>query len=329
LAQKPVCIEGIGGRRVLELEGDFSLADHSEITIFCVDKSDLPPGTQVLLGLSHVKSLAVSLDFALLHPYCELRAAREFARVSPLWDSLSSLPLYSPPQEMRLSTLFYLGVFGLCLFLIFPILAEDGRIVPRQWIAPLPEFRTLIATLGLAVSVWLSGLAGNLSESFRSSLFIPPPEGEERTLRVTPSSSSGPQLNPRLPPDVKRRMESYQGFYAGTFASPLPSQPPLCRPDWSQGHMAPRSRLEGFTRYECAHRMPPPARAGLASQEYRGPSPPEFANFRSHPMMNTSSEAFGAFLPPPRHRVPSWGEDRARKNISRLARKDCGLSSPF
>jgi hypothetical protein len=68
LTQKPVCVEGIGGMRVLELEGDFLLVENSEITLFCVEHSDLPPGTQALLGLSHVKSLALSLDFALLHP---------------------------------------------------------------------------------------------------------------------------------------------------------------------------------------------------------------------------------------------------------------------
>ncbi len=61
LAQKPVCVEGIGGMRVLELEGEFSLVDNSEITLFCVDKGDLPPGAHVLLGLSHVKSLALYL----------------------------------------------------------------------------------------------------------------------------------------------------------------------------------------------------------------------------------------------------------------------------
>jgi hypothetical protein len=127
LAQKPVCVEGIGGMRVLELEGEFSLVDNSEITLFCVEHSDLPPGTQALLGLSHVKSLALSLDFALLHPYCELRAAKEFARASLLWDCSAVSTLSSPSRERRCSALSCVGLFGLCLSLLLSYLAEDGK----------------------------------------------------------------------------------------------------------------------------------------------------------------------------------------------------------
>jgi hypothetical protein len=126
LAQKPVCIEGIGGMRVLELEGDFSLVDNSEIALFCVEHSDLPPGTQALLGLSHVKSLALSLDFALLHPYCELSAAKDFARASSLWDCSSVLPLSPPSRERRFPALSGVGILGLCLFLIFPYVRKEN-----------------------------------------------------------------------------------------------------------------------------------------------------------------------------------------------------------
>jgi hypothetical protein len=181
---------------------------------FLCRKSNLPPETQVLLGLSHVKSLlvAVSLDFVLLHPYCDLRAASEFARVSPLWDSPSSLPLCSTSQERRLPALFCLGIFGLCLFLIFPSLAEEGDSVSLQWVSPLPEIFTLISALGLFGLFFISSLAGNISESRRLNLFLPPPDREERTLRVSPASFSRPQLDPRLPSEIKRQMESFQGL---------------------------------------------------------------------------------------------------------------------
>ncbi len=49
LARKPVCVEGIGGTIILEMEGSILLADKSEITLFCVDECELPPGTQILV----------------------------------------------------------------------------------------------------------------------------------------------------------------------------------------------------------------------------------------------------------------------------------------
>jgi hypothetical protein len=238
----------------LELEGEFSLVDNSEITLFCVEHSDLPPGNQALLGLSHVKSLALSLDFALLHPYCDLRAAKEFARASPLWDRSSVLPLSSPSRERRCPVLSCFGILRLCLFLIFPYLDEDGKSGLHQWILPFSEFRTLIATFLLTVLVCLSGLAGALSESCRSSLFIPPPEGKERTLRVIHPSGSGPRLNPHL--------------------APLPSRLPVWRPEWSRDSMAPCCQFKGIASHERPYGPPLPTLEGIGAPEGPGAFPP-------------------------------------------------------
>jgi hypothetical protein len=203
--------------RVLELEGEFSLVDNSEITLFCVEHRDLPPGTHALLGLSHVKSLALSLDFALLHPYCELRAAKEFARTSSLWACSPVSPLSSPNRERGCPALACVGILGLCLLLISPYLAEDGESGWQHWMSLFSELRTLIATIVLTTLIFLSGLAGALSESCRSILFTPPPEGKERTLRVIHPSGSGPHLDPYL--------------------APLPSRLPFWRPEWSRDSM--------------------------------------------------------------------------------------------
>jgi hypothetical protein len=240
---------------VLELKSKFSLVDNSEITLFCVEHSDLPPRTRALLGLSRVKSLALSLDFALLHPYCDLRAAKEFARASsPLWDCSSFLSLSSPSRERRCPTLSCFGILGLCLFLIFPYLAEDAKSGLHQWILPFSEFRTLIANLLLTVSVCFSGLAGALSESCRSSLFIPPPEGKERTLQVVHPSDSRPRLDPHL--------------------APLPYRFPVWRPDWSRDSMVPRSQFEGIAPHERPYGPPLPTLEGLVRRKDQGHSLP-------------------------------------------------------
>ncbi len=67
---------------LLEEEGDILLADSKKITVFAVSQSNLPPKTQILLGIEHLKDLRVSLDFAMLHPGCELSEAVACGKVS-------------------------------------------------------------------------------------------------------------------------------------------------------------------------------------------------------------------------------------------------------
>ncbi len=67
----------------MEEEGDILLDDNkTKITFFPVSQSNLPPNAQILLGIEHLKSLQVSLDFAMLRPCCELGEAMAFGKLS-------------------------------------------------------------------------------------------------------------------------------------------------------------------------------------------------------------------------------------------------------
>ncbi len=81
-------MEGIGGICVFDKIGDLLLAGNRAVTVFAVDKGDLPPDFHALLGTSHLLELGVSLDYALQHPGCALVDAIAFKR---------SLPFSAPP----------------------------------------------------------------------------------------------------------------------------------------------------------------------------------------------------------------------------------------
>ncbi len=80
LVQAAVLAEGCGGRHLFEMEGELSLVNDVEITVFAVNKGDLPPNSRALLGNPHLKQLCVSLDFAQNHPYCHLGDAIDYGR---------------------------------------------------------------------------------------------------------------------------------------------------------------------------------------------------------------------------------------------------------
>jgi hypothetical protein len=83
--------------------------------------------------------------------------------------------------------------------------------------------------------------------------------------------------------------------------------------------MAPRCQFEGIAPHELPYGRPLPTLEGLVRRRDQGHSLPVFGKFRSHPMM--SNKSFGALLPPPRHRVPNWGKDRAQKNTASRAKR--------
>jgi hypothetical protein len=58
------------------------LADNKKITVFAVSQSNLPPNAQILLGIEHLKGLQVLVDFAIDCPFCQLREAIAFGKVS-------------------------------------------------------------------------------------------------------------------------------------------------------------------------------------------------------------------------------------------------------
>jgi hypothetical protein len=68
LAREPICLEGIGGTRCFCLEGDLSLGENRQVTVFAAEVGDLPPGTHILLGNQHLIDLGLSLDFVQAHP---------------------------------------------------------------------------------------------------------------------------------------------------------------------------------------------------------------------------------------------------------------------
>ncbi len=75
---KIVILTGIGGICVFDKIGDLLLAGNRAVTVFAVDKGDLPPDSHTLLGTSHLLELGVSLDYALQHSGCPLVDAIAF-----------------------------------------------------------------------------------------------------------------------------------------------------------------------------------------------------------------------------------------------------------
>jgi hypothetical protein len=63
-----------------EMEGELSLVENLEITVFAVKNGDLPPNAHAMLGNLHLKQLRVSLDFAQNHPCCRLEDAIDYGR---------------------------------------------------------------------------------------------------------------------------------------------------------------------------------------------------------------------------------------------------------
>jgi hypothetical protein len=80
LVKKTILVEGCGGRLLFEMEGELSLAGNLEITVFAVEKGDLPPNSHALLGNPHLRQLRVSLDFVQNHPHCRLEDAIDYGR---------------------------------------------------------------------------------------------------------------------------------------------------------------------------------------------------------------------------------------------------------
>jgi hypothetical protein len=220
LTQKAVCVEGIGGTKIMELEGDISLADKTEITLFCVDPEELPPGTQVLLGLSSLKSLAVSLDFVLEHPGCELQAARDHARTCSE-KRLNFGSLTSLFREGKFFTLLCLAVFGLCLGLA-PHGRNEKDSASFHLVSPLIASlaSALYSFLGLLGLVCLIGFACALlaNTPSRIGLMPFPVETEIRDVRDLPQRPQRPRASPHLSLENQLLMESLCDFHPGVYA---------------------------------------------------------------------------------------------------------------
>ena len=101
------------------------MAKNRKITVYSVEKEDLPPQTLLLLGVPHILALSVSLDFALSHPGCELEDAMS-CHLPPVFSQLGDLrkeertALFSPPpsdisavSSLAFCTAILVGLLGL------------------------------------------------------------------------------------------------------------------------------------------------------------------------------------------------------------------------
>jgi hypothetical protein len=73
-----ICIQGIGDMGVSEFEGDILLAKNHKSTVLLSETTNFR---------RKPRSLSVSLDFALRHPYCDIEGAMDFGRFLLFSDS--------------------------------------------------------------------------------------------------------------------------------------------------------------------------------------------------------------------------------------------------
>jgi hypothetical protein len=178
-------------------------------------------------------------------------------------------------------------------------------------VSPLAACFTVDSSFGLFSLVCLSGLAGALYTQLQFVFFSHPPERGGQILRVSPPSASHPQVNPCLSPEAWRLMRSSFDSYPEVYA-PLPPRPSPGRVDWSRTrNEIPQPELGGTLPSEYLYGPPRQTRGSDTYRVQKGPTPPVFAKFHSHP--GIAGEAFAALLPPLRHRVPNWGEPKRNR----------------
>ena len=164
------------------------MAGNVEVTVFAVENTDLPPGTRVLLGNPHLKSLGMSLDFVQQHPGCQLSEALAVGMRGFLPRSLQH-----EKQEFSLVWLS-LGLASFALNLVFLTLVLLG-FPPFSLIEPQALFE-LIVCLFACRFAWICPemLLSSLASTVR-----PPARASEPTtpqVQLTKLSSSPSYLPP-------------------------------------------------------------------------------------------------------------------------------------
>ena len=162
------------------MEGDILLAGTKKITVFAVESTDLPPDTPILLGVPHLRALSVSLDFALLHPHCEIKEAMKFGCLSPFregfrsplrQDSVSVFSRFSPTNS-QLEPGLLGALVASALWCLFWLVSEGLSPTSLVALSLTPLKLEVVLLVSLLVSVW------TLVFFFRSFLSLP--------LRVAP-----------------------------------------------------------------------------------------------------------------------------------------------
>ncbi len=148
----------------LEVEGDFLSAGKIKITVFCVRKRDLPPNTEILLGIEHLKSLPLSLDFVMLNPHCRVEEAMEslsraslFAFRDPFSKVSSQEREVAPPKQT-----FLFGLLSLLVVGLFGYGMKEGRL-------PSDESPFILETVQLVFNFLISVVLGFLVWCFPAS----------------------------------------------------------------------------------------------------------------------------------------------------------------
>ena len=131
LAKEPICLEGIGGTRGFCLEGDFSLGENFQITVFGVEKGDLPPGVSILLGNRDLIDLGLSLDYVQGHPGCLFSEAL-FCNLQHGWSGRRHfVPDLFSPVDVSFA-LFWPALSLMASFVILAMLVSFGLFSPAQ-----------------------------------------------------------------------------------------------------------------------------------------------------------------------------------------------------
>ena len=238
LVNEEVFVESLGGIRQIFLEGEIVLAGNVEVTVFAVENTDLPPGTRVLLGNPHLKSLGVSLDFVQQHPGCQFSEALAVGMRGFLPRSLQH-----EKQELSPAWLSF-GLASFALNLVFLTLVLLG-FPPFSLIEPHALFELIICLFAcrfawICPEMLLSSLASKVRPPARasepttsqvqlpprsSSLSYLPPAG----LKDAPtafahhapdpnmSSIRGIRINPRLSPSQINKFEDVNLRFASLF----------------------------------------------------------------------------------------------------------------
>ncbi len=220
-------MEGVGGICLFEMEGEFSLGENGDVTVFAAKKGDLPPGAHALLGNKHLKDLFVSLDLIQFRGEVEIEEALSFgrsfsSRFDPLHRSEAlSLASIAPVPVSKLGSVFFDIPSMLCLALSLLFALAIWPSVSFDSIAPLSttmEPRALVVSLvclSLARVFWLSF---ELASSRLKAETWPPATKSIVNAVPVPRIKEACKFAPSLSPNQEAQCKSVNDRLAHVFA---------------------------------------------------------------------------------------------------------------
>jgi hypothetical protein len=219
LVKKTILVEGCGGRLLFEMEGELSLVGNLEITVFAVEKGDLPPNSHALMGNPHLRQLRVSSDFAQNHPHCRLEDAIDYGRslVFPRTFLLPASPTLAGTAEPRDKFKVSLWLLGFDAFVLVGLalaLSPQAHLGLLS-LACMIEPRALVFAL---IALFLSRLVFG-PESFPTVLesLVRPQVGIRTVLPVSYLPQNRPRISPSLSPEERARFDATGNDFAQLF----------------------------------------------------------------------------------------------------------------